>query len=143
MQGYNICLRIILLFFCSVCFIFTLSGQTQGINRQAEKVHIHKISEEINIDGLLDEKIWKVAERATGFRRVLPTDTGFAKSQTEVMLAYDKNWLYLAIICHDAIAGKRPVESLRRDFTFGKNDNFIVFIDTYNDFTNVNKPLIL
>ena len=28
------------------------------------------------------------------------------------------------------------MESLRRDFTFGKNDNFIVFIDTYNDQTN-------
>ena len=34
------------------------------------------------------------------------------------------------------LPGKRPVESLRRDFNFGKNDNFLVFIDTYNDQTN-------
>ncbi|GIS71633.1 MAG: hypothetical protein CM1200mP10_12100 [Candidatus Neomarinimicrobiota bacterium] len=32
--------------------------------------------------------------------------------------------------------GKRPVESLRRDFSFPKNDNFIIFMDTYNDQTN-------
>ena len=28
------------------------------------------------------------------------------------------------------------VESLRRDFNFSKNDNFIFFLDTYNDQTN-------
>jgi hypothetical protein len=32
--------------------------------------------------------------------------------------------------------GKRPVESLRRDFEFNKNDNFRVHIDTYNNLTN-------
>jgi hypothetical protein len=42
----------------------------------------------------------------------------------------------MAIICYDQLPGKRPVESLRRDFAFGKNDNFLVFIDTYNDQTN-------
>ena len=28
------------------------------------------------------------------------------------------------------------VESLRRDFVFGKNDNFIFFLDPFNDLTN-------
>jgi hypothetical protein len=43
---------------------------------------------------------------------------------------------YIGIICYDTLPGKRPAESLRRDFSFGKNDNFIAFIDTYNDQTN-------
>jgi len=34
------------------------------------------------------------------------------------------------------LPGKRPVESLRRDFEFGKNDNFRIHIDTYNNLTN-------
>ena len=42
----------------------------------------------------------------------------------------------MAITCFDPTPGKRPVESLRRDFNFGKNDNFLVFIDTFNDQTN-------
>jgi len=42
----------------------------------------------------------------------------------------------MGIICHDPLQGKRPVESLRRDFSFMKNDNFIAFIDTFNDQTN-------
>ena len=66
----------------------------------------------------------------------MPTDTGFAIAQTEVRLTYTESTLYMAITCYDSSPGKRPVESLRRDFNFGKNDNFLVFIDTYNDQTN-------
>jgi hypothetical protein len=84
----------------------------------------------------MDEEAWSQAEVADKFRLVTPTDTGFPKSDTEVRLLYDASTLYLGIICHDRTPGKRPVESLRRDFSFGKNDNFIVFIDTYNDKTN-------
>jgi hypothetical protein len=69
-------------------------------------------------------------------KNVLPTDTGYAASRTEVMVTYDKINLYLAVICYDTLPGKRPVESLRRDWSFPKNDNFIAFIDTYNDQTN-------
>jgi hypothetical protein len=53
-----------------------------------------------------------------------------------VKLTYTKSTLYVGIVCLDPSSGKRPVESLRRDFSFLKNDNFIVFIDTYNDQTN-------
>lgn len=52
------------------------------------------------------------------------------------MVTYDESNLYIAVICYDTVHGKRPVESLRRDWSFPKNDNFIAFIDTYNDQTN-------
>jgi hypothetical protein len=124
----------ILFFFSSLAF--NCFSQTHGINRQKQIIHIYRTTEAIQIDGLLDEKVWSQAEKATQFQRVLPTDTGFAMSKTVVMLTYDKTYLYIGIICYDSIRGKRPVESLRRDFKFGKNDNFIAFIDTYNDYTN-------
>jgi len=56
-----------------------------------------------------------------------------AIAKTEVMLTYDKSNLYLGIICHDPTPGKRPVESQRRDFSFMNNDNFMFFLNTYND----------
>jgi hypothetical protein len=111
-------------------------GQHQGINRKDYQISIRPAGETIKVDGILDEHIWSEAERAGRFHRVLPTDTGYAQSQTEVMLTYDAKHLYLGIICHDTFPGTRPVESLRRDWAFGNNDNFIVFIDTYNDYTN-------
>ncbi|MDH3652621.1 MAG: carbohydrate binding family 9 domain-containing protein, partial [Saprospiraceae bacterium] len=114
-----------------------VSAQSQGqLNRQSHRLEIRQSLSELIIDGVLDEETWHNADRTTQFVRVLPIDTGFADSQTEVMASYDDNHLYLAIICHDTVSGKRPAESLRRDFSFGKNDNFLVFMDTYNDQTN-------
>lgn len=123
-----------LIIFLIVCS--SLFGQVNAVNRAAYRIHIHQTTSEIVIDGIFDEEAWLVAERAARFHRVLPTDTGYALAQTEVMLTYDESNLYIAIICHDTLPGKRPVESLRRDWSFQKNDNFIAFIDTYNNQTN-------
>ncbi len=90
----------------------------------------------MEIDGLLDEPVWSESERTSAFHRILPIDTGYAQAQTEVMIAYDETNIYMGIICHDTLPGKRPAESLRRDWSFGRNDNFFAAIDTYNDQTN-------
>src|SRR4030066_1516018 len=113
-----------------------LHGQSSGINRDKYRINIKQTSEKINIDGILDEETWKGAERTGKFQRVTPTDTGYAIAQTEVRLTYDELNLYLGIICYDPTPGKRPVESLRRDYGFMRNDNFMLFLDTYNDQTN-------
>jgi hypothetical protein len=126
-----LCCTVILL-----CINTVIYGQSRGINRDKYQIKASQTTDIITIDGILDEPVWKSADVATHLQRVLPTDTGFAAQQTEIMVTYDESNLYLGIICHDTIPGKRPVESLRRDFTFGKNDNFIVFMDTYNDQTN-------
>lgn len=112
------------------------SAQSQTPNREKYRLPIHRSSQSLIIDGLLDEPAWQAAEVAKAFTRVLPIDTGFASAETEVRMTYDDNFLYMAIICHDTLPGKRPVESLRRDFSFGNNDNFLLFMDTYNDQTN-------
>ncbi len=115
----------------------SLFGQTKGVNREKYRIHIRKTEMPVAVDGLLDEAVWSAAERARDFQRVTPTDEGLAVAKTEVMLAYDDANLYVGVVCFDPTPGKkRPVESLRRDFAFGKNDNFIAFIDTYNDLTN-------
>jgi len=113
-----------------------LFGQQRGVNRDAYRISIEKTAEAVEIDGVLEEAVWQKAQMVTDFRRVLPTDTGFAVAQTEVRLLYNETTLFVGVVCLDPTPGKRPVESLRRDFAFLKNDNFIVFIDTYNDQTN-------
>lgn len=119
-----------------LCFNTLLFGQSKGINREKYRINISQTSNTINVDGILDEPVWSSADIATHFQRVLPTDTGFAIAQTEVKVTYNESTLFVGIICYDSSPGKRPVESLRRDFNFQKNDNFIVFMDTYNDQTN-------
>ncbi len=128
--------RFLLLSISTLLCTAILFGESQGINRDKYRIEIRKTNSPITIDGILDEPVWSSADIATHFQRVLPTDTGFASAQTEVRLTYTESTLYMAITCFDPSPGKRPVESLRRDFNFGKNDNFLAFIDTYNDQTN-------
>lgn len=128
--------RLQFLFLINLIISLPLQAQTVAVNRDKYRIHISRTGEVINIDGLLDEDAWKNAEQTGKFQRVQPTDTGYAKAQTVVFLTYDKTNLYLGAVCYDPSPGKRPVESLRRDFEFNKNDNFMIFIDTYNDQTN-------
>ncbi|NND09173.1 MAG: carbohydrate binding family 9 domain-containing protein [Saprospiraceae bacterium] len=114
----------------------SLRGQDSHPNRSDFQIRAEQTSIAIKIDGSLDDQAWKTAAKATDFFLVLPIDSGYARAQTEVMVAYDHDNFYMAILCHDPLPGRRPAESLRRDFSFGKNDNFLVFIDTYNDQTN-------
>lgn len=113
-----------------------LTGQSKAINRNKYTIHINEATDKINIDGLLDEETWKSAEKTGKFQRVTPTDTGYAKAQTSVMVSHDESNIYVAALCYDPTPGKRPIQSLRRDFTFMGNDNFAIFFDTFNDQTN-------
>jgi len=117
-------------------FPFFIQSQTDPINRKNFLIEISPTNEEIIIDGNNSEAIWGTSPIIKDFFRITPVDTGRATAKTEVQLTYDDNNLYALIICYDSVIGKRPVESLRRDFSFPKNDNFIIFMDTYNDQTN-------
>jgi hypothetical protein len=103
---------------------------------EAYKLHIKKATAPVIIDGLMNEPDWLAAEVATDFYMALPMDTSYANVKTEVRMTYDDQNLYLIALNFHAVTGPYMVESLRRDFVFGKNDNFLLFIDTFEDQTN-------
>ena len=90
----------------------------------------------IKIDGIGDDIAWQQADLAKDFFAIFPMDTSFAKVKTEVRMTYDDQHLYLLAVCYHLLPGPYMVESLRRDFSFGKNDNFLAFIDPFDDQTN-------
>jgi len=114
----------------------SLLTYAQKKNSQYE-LHIRKTTEPVVIDGIMNDVGWQEAETAGSFFMVLPMDTSHANVKTEVKMTYDKENLYIIAICY-LPKEKTPymVESLRRDFVFGKNDNFIFFLDPFNDLTN-------
>jgi len=128
--------KILFMIFMYVLFMPYMYGQQKAVNRDKYVIHVNETSDKIILDGLLDEETWREAERTGKFQRVTPTDTGYAKAQTTVMVARDELNIYVAAICFDPTPGKRPVQSLRRDFAFRVNDSFAVFFDTFNDQTN-------
>lgn len=123
-----------LLFIFSVVVLVHHSVCAQKKNAAFE-VHIHKTTTPVNIDGIINEDAWQQAEAADNFFMVLPMDTSLAEVKTDVRVTYDDRYFYLLAICYKYDAGKNMVESLRRDFNFVKNDNFLVFIDPFEDQT--------
>lgn len=107
----------------------------QKINN-AYKLRIAETRAPVVVDGLLEEDAWKNAEPAKDFFMVSPMDTSFAKVLTEVRMSYDKDNLYISAICYQPNARSYAVESLRRDFAYTKNDNFILILDPFDDQTN-------
>ncbi len=91
----------------------------------------------IRMDGLLTESIWQRATPASGFIQNYPNDTLAALNQTEVRMTYDRNYLYIGVICYDQTRRKAFIaSSLKRDFQWDFNDNFSVYIDPFGDRIN-------
>ncbi len=98
---------------------------------------LHRASAAVVIDGVTDEAAWQAAPVADHFRMVLPMDTSQATVRTDVRMLYDDRFVYISAVCYRHQPGARYlVESLRRDWNFGRNDNFIFFLDTFDDLTN-------
>lgn len=114
-------------------------GSNDGTIRTSVNSHyvlnIQKMNGTITLDGVIDEEDWLHADVADDFFMVTPYDTSYSAAKSEIRMAYDDDAIYLSLIFFDVIDAPRVVESLRRDFAFGTNDNFLLFLDPFNDLT--------
>lgn len=117
------------LFFC--CLSTVLHAQKKN---ESYRYPIRRVASPVAINGELDEETWKTAAVATDFFMVLPMDTSRAELRTEVRMAYDDRFIYISAVNFQSHPVR--IESLRRDWNFGKNDNFIFFMDPFDDQTN-------
>jgi len=123
--------------FIPFLLIFFISNSVFSQKKNAGyKLQMHRAKAPIVVDGILDEPDWLAADVANHFYMITPMDTSFAKVRTEVRMTYDNENLYLIAINFHALPGPYMVESLRRDFSFGKNDNFLLAMDPFDDQTN-------
>ena len=124
----NILFQIIVLI--TLTLPFNLFGQKRSIE-------IRKAIDEIELDGLLNEKSWGIANEANDFYSQFPVDTGYAETKTSVKLTFDEQFLYIGAICYDQNPEKDfVVTSLQRDFSYRISDAFAVYIDPFYDKTN-------
>lgn len=117
----------------------TENGSNDGTIRTSVNSHyvlnIQKVQGTITLDGVIDEEDWLRADVADEFFMVTPYDTSYSEAKSEIRMTYDDDAIYLSLIFFDVIDAPRVVESLRRDFAFGTNDNFLLFLDPFNDLT--------
>ena len=105
---------------------FSLLGFAQ--ENPEKKFTVKYISDEITLDGELDEYVWSLAEAADNFWEYFPVDSIAARQQTEIKMLYDDTNLYIGITVHTA-GSDYAIQSLKRDFRAGNTDNITLLFD--------------
>ena len=101
------------------------------------QIHIERATDEITVDGKLDETTWSDAKAADNFWMSFPIDDRrvIPELQTDVRVTYDDNFLYVGAVCHSPYENIIP--TLKRDAReWWSGDVFVVLIDPVNESTN-------
>ena len=130
MRNLNIITSKLVIFCWLFCNCLILSGQ----NTQ-KSILAKYITDDINIDGNLNEPIWQSADKTDFFWQYFPSDSTFAEYPTETRVLYDETTLYVAFRA-ESPDDDYVVATLRRDFGGTTNDNVSLLFDTFNDGTN-------
>lgn len=96
-------------------------------------ISAQKAKDNIKVDGRLNESDWQNVKTVTDFFKMEPRQGGDYLYDTEVKLLYDEKNLYIGVFCKDSLGKKGVrVQDLRRDFSWGENDIFLVQLDPQN-----------
>ena len=130
-----------------ICFVLTTVTQAQPLatdpdpneneneNNPAPRATLVRTTDKILIDGQLNENSWFQGQPATDFWEYFPTDSSLSSVQTEIYLAFDDQFLYIGAKCQ-SVGNDYVINSLRRDYRAGGNDNLTFLIDPFQDKTN-------
>lgn len=113
--------------------LFLLIGVLQGISQ--DRYIISRIKGEIRLDGISNEPGWEEIESLPVIMHV-PNFGNPPSEQTDVRIAYDDNYLYIAARLYDSEPSKIQSSSKKRDFLGANADWFGILLDTFNDNEN-------
>ncbi|MBI2818590.1 MAG: carbohydrate binding family 9 domain-containing protein [Acidobacteria bacterium] len=95
-----------------------------------------KTTEEIVIDGRMDESAWTQAPAATRFIQNEPLEDEPASEETVVRALYDQDNLYFGIYAHDSEPDRLISSELNKDFNRLAGDTIEIILDTFRDERN-------
>lgn len=96
------------------------------------------LSAPLNIDGKLDEAVYRENQPIDGFIQTVPANGKPVSERTEAWVSYDANFIYVSAKLYDsAPPNKWIANELRRDTSqLRQNDMFGVLLDTFHDRRN-------
>ena len=123
-----------LLWVCILSVPIRVDAQTE---RELPRMSAHRTSEEIKVDGVLDEPVWQSVEPIRQLYQIQPDQGDPATEQSEVRIMYDDKKLYFGFIFYDSEMDKIVANDMRRDSSgLRSNDYGFLLLDTYNDRRN-------
>ena len=91
----------------------TVKADTEPAHRVATAVRIQGAPPQL--DGVLDDAVWKTAPLHEGFRQREPDEGKPASQRTTFQVAYDDEAVYFAVVCYDNEPDKIVSRLVRRD----------------------------
>lgn len=107
-------------------------GVSVGALAGRPTVSITRTNTPPDIDGRLDDAVWRTAARVTSFVQQRPLEGAPATEQTEVWIAYDSQNLYFAVYAHYSDPGLIRANRVDRDQT-ARDDTVRVYFDPFLD----------
>jgi len=108
----------------------TLGVEYRGVEGRT-RVVMPRVDAAVQVDGLLDEPVWRQAARLTAFSQYTPDDGRPAEYDTEVLVWYAPGAIHFGIRATQP-AGTVKATLADRDKLSG-DDLVEIFLDTYND----------
>jgi len=112
-----------------------LMAQQEGVtnNSARKRLEIKRTELAPEIDGVLDDEIWKTATVISDFHQFQPVDHGEPSEISEFYIAYSERFFYVAARLYDsdpsAISARQMVQGGNMQF----DDAFEFILDTFNN----------
>ena len=94
------------------------------------------VTSEIVIDGSLDEAPWRQAPKIGDLIQRIPEAGAEPTEKTEVTLLYDKDNLYIGVMCYDSEPQRVLASEMARDASLSADDRLEIVLDTFRDHSN-------
>lgn len=130
------CLRYLLLIAVTTVLPVMMMANAQSANpvfqpKIKPEIRLEPTSSQVIIDGELTEESWLSASRVDGFSEIQPREMAEPPVETEVLVTYDDNHLYLAFRAHDDPSSIRA--SFRNRDEIWQDDWVGLSLDTYGN----------
>ena len=104
-----------------------------GPTRSAE---VTRVTSDIVVDGALDEAPWRRTPTIGELVQRIPRAGTKPTMRTDVRLLYDKNNLYIGVMCYDPQPDRVLASEMQRDAQMRADDRISIILDTFRDQSN-------
>ena len=112
--------------------VVATTGAGYGILGGRPRVRVSRTDTPPEIDGRLDDEVWRTAAMLSEFVQQSPLDGAPATEETEIYISYDSDHIYFAFYLHYSDPGIMRANRVDRD-TAWQDDLMTVYLDTFMD----------
>ena len=95
-----------------------------------------RTSENIHLDGRLDEPAWRATVPLARFVQREPIEGGEPSEETEIRVLFNDSALYIGVVCHDRSPSGIVATQLSRDADLEVDDRLTIVLDPFLDHRN-------